>query len=467
MMNAEVREYKIIFVNSSGHEFIPTIGRPDFSGIGVYDASTQILKLSGERDDWASFASVLPAWSTPDYRVTSIEKDEHADNVIRIKLTRFFDYYNTLLTHYKHYQSLAGEHAGIYLSYDGNDTKFDPTADYALYRMPYHYEDVQIVYAENPLYYRTQVGFCQSTRSFPIPELKLKSTKKVSITISNRELQLKEVRFGYTYGEVGRIESERLGILPIEIEWKPGKALWIKISASGYVTFENKYSTYPDSGRIEIELKRTWFKKLSLPIVLFVWAFFMFGIGGYCVYKFDQKKISEFNRVNRQINNENDSLMAVVAELNDIIRIQQRQLQEKSAKTPEENKKEAEKKQNRIKQLRSELLTQYFTQEDIDEYKRLIGGVDKYSIAAENCLYIINVKDRKERGTIWTPGTPLNKKMEEAGQVLPGFYNKIMKYPSASNHSDGKYKDTYERTKVPIDGFRYLGDAYRAYESER
>jgi hypothetical protein len=67
----------------------------------------------------------------------------------------------------------------------------------------------------------------------------------------------------------------------------------------------------------------------------------------------------------------------------------------------------------------------------------------------------------KERETIWTPGTPLNQKMEAARQILPGFYDKIMKEPSASNPNDGKFKVAYEKTQV--DGFESLDAAYKKY----
>ena len=471
VMDAEVREYRVVFVGiNTGKEMMPVSGSPDFTGIGLYDSSTNTLKLSGKGIEWGTYLSKYPGWTTPDYQVIRVEKDAVSDSIVRIVLTRYFDYYGQLLSHYRFFSERTGDKAVIYLSYNGNNLRFDPDADKSLYRKPYNYHDVLIVYEENSQYDGIQVSYNDNMKSFPLPKLQPKPAKKLSVMIKNAELQLKDLKFGCAYREDSEIQSEPVGKLPIEIDWKPGKALWIKVSASGYVTFEKKFSAYPDGGRIEIELKKTLFMKLLLPIVFFICALILFAAGGYVGSEYEKNKYKDLEKKHEQdmgaISAEKDALIVKIGELNTIIRDQQNQLGEKSTKDLEEDKKKAEKKQNRIKQLRSELLTQYFTQEDIDEYKRLIGGVDKYSIAAENCLYIINVKDRKERGTIWTPGTPLNKKMEEAGQVLPGFYNKIMKEQRASNDNDGKFKVAYDRTKVPENGFKSLDDAYKQYSNE-
>lgn len=469
VMDAEVREYKIVFINiNTGKEISPITGGPDFTGIGVYEAATNTLKLSGKGIEWGVHVSKFPGWTTLDYQVTRVEKDAASDNIVRIVLTRYYDYYGQLWSHYRYFSEHTGDTALIYLSYNGNNLKFDPSADKALYRKPYNYFDVQIVYAENSQYYGIQVSYNDNQKNFPLPKLQPKPAKKLSVMIRNSELQLKDIKFGCAYVEDCEIQSERVDKLPIEIEWKPGKELRIKASASGYVTIEKKYNAYPDGGRIEIELKKTLFKKLLLPIVFFVCALFIFAAGGFCGSEYEKKNYKDIDEQHEKdmniVREEAESLKLRIEELEGKIKGLNEQLEEKSAKASEDNKLQQARKEQRIQYLRKCLREAKFTQDDINEYKELLGKDDELSIAAANCLYIINVTNEDERATIWDTGSPLNKKMEAAKKKFPRFYKKIMPYPDGTTDT-GKYRVAYERADVPPSGFPTIQDAYNAYDN--
>lgn len=456
-LEPDVREYNIQFVDKDGKSILPNPNHGDvvFDGIGEYNKSTNVLRLSGKSLDWEEKRSPIPGWSTGDYSVFRVEPYGNPITGFKVVLQRYYDYTAVLAQHYRHFKSKVGDSAYLYFCHNGSQDKVDEETLQMSWRKPYLPSNVEIVYPATPQFNTVTVKY-DGVKGFPLPQLEAKPSKKVSIYITNPNLKLKDIRYSCSFGEAYP-ELDRVRTLPIEVDWKAGRSLKLRIETPGYKVFSKTFESVPLDKKIEVTLKKTLISKILLPLVYIICAFIVFCAGAYCGVEL-QKRLSlpaekeykaEITEKESQIDSLNSVIRAHEAQINEL----QSKIESQKADTNKKNQQADKKK----RQLQEHFKTAEFTQGDIDAYVKLIGGTDEFSIASQYCLEIINVKKKRDRETIIVPGSDLNNKiMYVKEHTLYRFYDRII-----NNVND--FGTAYINTNPPAKGYKTLQEAYDAY----
>ena len=454
-LEPDIREYSIQFIDKNGKRLEPSQGNIVFDGIGEYNQDTKVLRLSGKSLDWEKMRSPIPGWSTADYSVIRVEAFGTPITGFNVVLLRYFDYSGVLSQHYEYLRAKVGDSAFLYLRHNGSQETVDKNSLQMSWRKPYLPSEVEIVYPATPQYNSVTVKF--DGKHFQLPHLEAKPSKKVAIYITNPNLKLKDIQYSYSFG--GQYtEPERVRTLPIEIDWKAGRSMKLQMEAPGYKKFRKEYDV-PLDKKIEVTLEKTLISKILLPLVYLICALLVFCTGAFCGVEL-QKKLSlpaetEYEHKLAVKDAQIDSLNSVVKAYEDQINELQSKIEGQQAAKDKKNQQT----ERRKRQLQERFKTADFTQSDIDEYVRLIGGTDEFSIASQYCLEIINVKKKKDRETIIITGSDLNKKLEYIKEhTLYRFYARII-------NDENEFGTAYINTNPPTKGFKTLQEAYDAYSN--
>lgn len=457
-LEPDVREYNIQFVDKDGKSILPNPNHGDvvFDGIGEYNKSTNVLRLSGKSLDWEEKRSPIPGWSTGDYSVFRVEPYGNPITGFKVVLQRYYDYSAVLAQHFRHFKSKVGDSAYLYFCHNGSQDKVDEETLQMSWRKPYLPSNVEIVYPATPQFNTVTVKY-DGVKGFPLPQLEAKPSKKVSIYITNPNLKLKDVRYSCSFGEAYP-ELDRVRTLPIEVDWKAGRSLKLRIETPGYKVFSKTFESVPLDKKIEVTLEKTLISKILLPLVYIICAFIVFCAGAYCGVEL-QKRLSlpaekeykaEITEKESQIDSLNSVIRAHEAQINEL------QSKIEGQKTAQQN--QVQQNNTRKKALQQLFKTPGFTQADIDEYKKIVGKDDKFSLASQYCLDIINLQKKRDREQIITEGTSLYTKITYIKEnTLPGFYKKII--------TDPNYQAAYINTDPPKGGFHSLQEAYDTYRT--
>lgn len=464
-LEPDVREYNIQFVDKDGKSILPNPNHGDvvFDGIGEYNKSTNVLRLSGKSLDWEEKRSPIPGWSTGDYSVFRVEPYGNPITGFKVVLQRYYDYSAVLAQHYRHFKSKVGDSAYLYFCHNGSQDKVDEETLQMSWRKPYLPSNVEIVYPATPQFNTVTVKY-DGVKGFPLPQLEAKPSKKVSIYITNPNLKLKDVRYSYSFGEAYP-ELDRVSTLPIEVDWKAGRSLKLRIETPGYKVFSKTFESVPLDKKIEVTLKKTLISKILLPLVYIICAFIVFCAGAYCGVEL-QKRLSlpsekEYKFELAAKDDQIDSLNSVISSYEKQINELQAGIEAKKTASDNQNKAQKEK----IQKLKEKFLKPYYTNKDIDDYVKLLGHEDNYSKAAQYCLEIINITSASERATIIIDGSELNDKIKHINKyTLTGFYDRIM--TAGAYAEDSAWQTAFMTTKPPKGGFSTVWSAYEAYDKK-
>lgn len=455
-----VREYSIQFADKDGKLIIPNHGNIVFEGIGEYNQSTSILRLSGKSLDWEEKRSPLPRWSTVDYSVFRVEPCGNPITGFKVVLQRYYDYSAVLAQHYRHLKAKVGDSAYLYLRHnESHETVNESSLQQMSWRRPYLPSNVEIVYPATPQFNSVIVKF--DGKGYPLPQLEAKPSKRVAIYITNPNLKLKDVRYSYSFGE--SFSEKEVYTLPIEIDWKAGSSLKLRIEAPGYKVFSENFESVPLDKKIEVTLKKTLINKILLPLVYIFCPLLIFWAGAFCGAE-RQKKFRQ--PAEKEYKLELEKKDAQIDSLDSVIYSYEKQISELHAEI-EAQKATSLTKANKdnIKRLKEKFLKPYYTLKDIDEYVKLLGQEDNYSKAARYCLEIINITSASEREQIFIDGSELNNKIKHIKKyTLTGFYERIM--TAGAYKEDPAWQTAFMTTKPPQAGFNTVWSAYEAYDKK-
>lgn len=466
-LQADVKEYKIQFVDGTGRLIKPHKGNIDFEGIGEYNASTGVLKLAGKSLGWEEKNNPSPRWSTQDYRVIKLEPYGNPVAGFNVVLECYYDYRIILSRHLEYFKGKVGDYpARIYFCYNGNQEVVDEKTLQMSWYKPYLPTSVEIIYPDTPQFNAVAIKFDAKNNAFPFPKLESKPSQKVFIDITNPNVKLSNVRYSYSFGGDRFEEINSVYDLPIVINWKAGKSLYLRIEASGYQMFERRYESIPSDAKIEVTLEKTRLSKLKLPLLFLICGVIVFLAGAYCGFAHqDSLKKTIRSEQDQILNNkeaEIDSLNALIKSYKDEIDRLQTQIVNSDA-IAAENLRE---RNDRITKLKKKLkTTPNFTIDDIKEYEGLIGTQDDLSKAARYCLDVINIKKKSDRAAITDTNSELYKKlMHIKGHTGGLLYNRIMVDGDYKEKGDQTWQAAYFTVDPPTGGFKTVQAAYNEYE---
>ena len=439
VLQPEERQLHVMVLNDRGD--IEYECRELSFNFGTYDNNTGILKLRGEEVD--SINVLIPKISTLKY----IIKDKKiSEDKVTVFVTRQYNYVGHLRKLQDRIYQITGQNLPLQIqtgdrfeSFSGEERDFYRT---------YKPDTVKIKVQDTLEFNGCIVEYNPVTQVFDKGlNITSKPKKKVVINIVNPELggnALKaKLKCEYSFTKDAKDKmTVPLHKPQFEIDWLPGQNLYLKISASGYKTWENKSVPKPQNNRIDIILEKANIKMSLVLILFFISVLFNVVLSVMLVTNMnhESKNKHEINELKKELNEKNDE----IKELKDQYEIFKNQKEQIEAKRNEEEKIS----NNEIDKLKKTLEGIVYTQEDIDRWDEIAKQRNYYIKIRNIAQYRLDILNTK------------NMDMMKIEFLKGNNKNTFVQWIS----DGGKYYNAFNDCERPDGGFKTINEAWNAFD---